>query len=136
MISPVIFSVTVSLFSSMELSAIEFLNNALTPIVPKIIALKENIGGLYDTVVNNPISSGVWDWLETGLDVVSKLIPKIQFLRGLLSSNGGTAGDGAAVGNLGLPDNTISKTTLVWCFQMQESPLKALEAVRNYDPLS
>ena len=102
----------VSLFSSMELSAIEFLNNALTPIVPKIIALKENIGGLYDTVVNNPISSGVWDWLETGLDVVSKLIPKIQFLRGLLSSNGGTAGDGAAVGNLGLPDNTISKTTL------------------------
>ena len=102
----------VSLFSSMELSAIEFLNNALTPIVPKIIALKENIGDLYDTVVNNPISSGVWDWLETGLDVVSKLIPKIQFLRGLLSSNGGTAGDGAAVGNLGLPDNTISKTTL------------------------
>ena len=91
----------VSIFSTMELSAIEFLNNALTPIVPKIIALKDTIGDVYDIVVNNPISSGVWDWLETGLDITTRFVPWLQILRGLLSDSS-TAGDGAGVGALGI----------------------------------
>ena len=97
-------------FSAIEIEAVKLLNEGIAPLVPKVIALKENIGDLYDTVVNNPISTGVWDWLVTGYNITSMFIPKLQLLKGLLSESVSDKVNRVAgfVGGL-VPDNSVTK---------------------------
>ena len=90
-----------SLWTELEIGALKFLNDGIKPLVPGIIELKNEIGDLYDTVVNNPWTSGFLDWLETGLDISSRFLPvisKIRILLDGLKKSGNTGDMGASVG--------------------------------------
>lgn len=69
------------MFNALEVGAINLLNNALTPLVPKVIELKNNITSLYDYIINNPVSTATWDWLTTGLKIATHVIPILNSMR-------------------------------------------------------
>ena len=107
------------IFNALEVGALDLLNKALTPLVPKVIELKDNISTLYDIVINNPISSGVWDWLETGIDVATRAIPLLNNVRALMRGSdidasgtdlGASAGMGSLVTQNILPEVTVTGT--------------------------
>jgi hypothetical protein len=107
------------IFNALEVGALDLLNKALTPLVPKVIELKDNISTLYDIVINNPISSGVWDWLETGIDVATRAIPLLNSVRALMRGSdidasgtdlGASVGMGSLVTQNILPEVTVTGT--------------------------
>lgn len=107
------------IFNALEVGALDLLNKALTPLVPKVIELKDNISTLYDIVINNPISSGVWDWLETGIDVATRAIPLLNSVHALMRGSdidasgtdlGASVGMGSLVTQNILPEVTVTGT--------------------------
>ena len=100
------------MWKSLETGAINLLNEGLTPMVPKVIELKNEIGELYDTISGSSVFSGLVDWMETGIDTASVFIPKLRLIRELLDfGNGNAAGAGAGIGGIiaNIPDQTINE---------------------------
>jgi hypothetical protein len=100
------------MWKSLETGAINLLNEGLTPMVPKVIELKNEIGELYDTISGSSVFSGLVDWMETGIDTASVFIPKLRLIRKLLDfGNGNAAGAGAGIGGIiaNIPDQTINE---------------------------
>ena len=80
------------LFNTLEVGAIRFLNEGLTPIVPKLMALKDNISKIYDILANNTVVDTVLDNMQTGIDNLVQMIPMLKLVRSLFSDNGETGG--------------------------------------------
>ena len=100
------------MWKSLETGAINLLNEGLTPMVPKVIELKNEIGELYDTISGSSVFSGLVDWMETGIDTASVFIPKLRLIRELLDfGKGNAAGAGAGIGGIiaNIPDQTINE---------------------------
>ena len=107
----------VSMWGSMKLSILKLTNEAVGPAVPIIISLKEGISELLDTVIDNPVTSGVWDWITTGAGYASYALPVFKALSRAIDeaqAKAGVAG-GANAGaapfrNLPAGNNTTNTT--------------------------
>ena len=100
------------MWQSLQVGALNLLNEGLTPLVPKIVELKSDISELYDTVANNSVFNGLVNWMETGIDVSSRWIPKLRIIRSLLDfGKGNAAASGAGIGGIiaDIPDQTINE---------------------------
>ena len=101
----------VSMWNSLEIGALKLLNDGVKPLVPVIINLKDTIGDIAKTVSNSSIWDGYVSALGTVADKAAQAagpLGKVYMLMKMIAGGGGgTAGEGASVGALGLPDYSI-----------------------------
>ena len=101
----------VSMWNSLEIGALKLLNDGVKPLVPVLINLKDTIGDIAETVSNSSIWDGYVSALGTVADKAAQAagpLGKVYMLMKMIAGGGGgTAGDGASVGALGLPDYSI-----------------------------
>ena len=100
------------MFTAIETSALKLLNDALTPLVPKLISLKETIGDIATSVSNSSIFDGYISVLgfiaDKAAQAAGPLGKVYMLLKMIKGSSNGDLGAGAAVGALGI-DYTIDK---------------------------
>lgn len=106
----------VSMWDSMKIAILKYTNEAAAPAVPVIISLKEGISDLLDTVINNPVTSGVWDWITTGAGYASNALPVFKALSRAIDEAqakagvvGGANAGAAPFGNI--PTGNTTNTT-------------------------
>ena len=94
------------MFTALETSALKLLNDALTPLIPKLVSLKNTIGDIATSVSNSSIFDGyiaalgfVADKAAQAAGPLGKVYMLLKMIKG---SSDGDLGAGAAVGNLGL----------------------------------
>ena len=101
----------VSMWNNLEIGALKLLNDGVKPLVPVLINLKDTIGDIAETVSNSSIWDGYVSALGTVADKAAQAagpLGKVYMLMKMIAGGGGgTAGEGASVGALGLPDYSI-----------------------------